>query len=78
MGMALIGLSLGRAGTSNTPMHKEEVLGMVARAGQSRGKLGVANCLSCMASWLCLSILIHQMGTRVLPSRVVGKDSRRE
>lgn len=28
----------------STPMHKEKVLGMVARAGQSPGKAGVANC----------------------------------
>lgn len=52
----------------STPTHEEEVLGMVARVGQSPGEAGVAN-VSCMASWLCLSILICQMGIRMLPSR---------
>ena len=49
-------------------MHEEEVLRMVARAGQNPGEAGMANCE--LHGFLAMPQYTHlSMGTRVLPSR---------
>lgn len=76
MGMALIGLSAELA-TSQHPhaqggSPREWLPEQVRVSGKADGPIRAAWLPGCAPS-----ILIHQMGTRVLPSRVAGKDSRR-
>ena len=76
MGEALIGGSLGKAGhLPAPPCMRRKSSERLPEQVRVRGKLAWPT-VSCVASWLCLSILICQMGTRV--PGVVGKDSMRE
>lgn len=69
MGEALIGLSLGKAGhLPAPPCTRRKSSEWLPEQVRVWGKPAWPT-VSCMASWLCLSILICQMGTRALPSR---------